>query len=176
MQVSKDQNFRNKKCKAMSLEGKHASNLLRATGSAITTFKNLLALFLRALCLTYATRKAGDVAAAAETKHFLAFLSEYNQIKTHQFFIFFSVQLAPNWQFRLCIRKTASLGNGMLSHMGLQLQVSSDAFKALLSQSFGIKSTTCRSSRAELRKAAETLGLPLKLADEITLAALKQLL
>lgn len=27
--------------------------------------------------------KAGDVAAAAETKHFLAFLSEYNQIKTH---------------------------------------------------------------------------------------------
>ena len=57
MQVSKDQNFRNKKCKAMSLEGKHASNLLRATGSAITTFKNLLALFLRALCLTYATRK-----------------------------------------------------------------------------------------------------------------------
>lgn len=60
--------------------------------------------------------------------------------------------------------------------MGLQLQVSSDAFKALLSQSFGIKSTTCRSSRAELREAAETLGLPLKLADEITLAALKQLL
>lgn len=54
--------------------------------------------------------------------------------------------------------------------------MSSDAFKALLLQSFGIKSTTCRSSRAELRKAAKTLGLPLKLADEITLEALKQLL
>ena len=56
--------------------------------------------------------------------------------------------------------------------MGLQLQVSSDALKALLSQSFGIKSATCRSSRAELRKAAVTLGLPLKLAEDITLAAL----
>ena len=54
--------------------------------------------------------------------------------------------------------------------------MSSDAFKALLLQSFGVKSTTCRSSRAELRKAAKTLGLPLKLADEITLEALKQLL
>lgn len=114
------------------------------------------------------------MAAAAGTKHFLAVLSEYNQ-NSLVFLIFF----ASNWP------QIGNLGFAYgncffrewhVKPMGLQLQVSSDAFKALLSQSFGIKSTTCRGSRAELRKAAETLGLPLKLADEITLAALKQLL
>ena len=167
MQVSKDQNFRNKKCKAMSLEGKHESNLLRATGFAVTTFKNLLALLLQALHTRHGSGRCGS-SCGDET-----FPCSCEQVQSKLKCFSHSFCQIGNLGF--------AYGNCFFREwhvkpMGLQLQVSSDAFKALLLQSFGIKSTTCRSSRAELRKAAKTLGLPLKLADEITLEALKQLL
>lgn len=157
----------------MSLEGKHESNLLRANRVCYNNLQKLAGTVFASIVSYIRDTKAGDVAAAAETKHFLAVLSEYNQ--NSLVFNFFP----SNWP------QIGNLGFAYgncffrewhVKPMGLQLQVSSDAFKALLSQSFGIKPATCRSSRAELRKAAKTLGLPLKLADEITLAALKQLL